>query len=468
MNIIAKYLRSKPYTLLAAACILVPASVLSQTTEVDSSPTGENASFQTSIVTRGVLVKEGDTLASIARKELGRAAFAALLAEFNNIPITQDPNVGSVVRIPIPAPQSDEFAEVVFVKGGATLSRRSVFSAQSGSPDTDLDSQELTRDSKIVAGDLISTENDGYVSIAFFSGAVINLQPNTRAVLAKLACMDADDRCLIEINTQSGRVTADINARDQQPLEFKIITPYASAAVRGTMFDISANENLLVGVTEGAVAIDAQGENTDLDIGFGVAVAADTAAGDPIELSPAPVFKRIPARMALGDTLEWWEIYGSSTYEATVSNDEAAQQTLTTFNVADNGTSLDLQQALNQTLDSGDYFLSVRAVDTVGLLGFRSKTRITLADIDPAIEPVKTDITRDGGGFVVTVVDPPEGVAGYEIQISADATFSDPLSVDVNEDGAAIFRIDQDQAYSRARILVNPTTVSAFGEITAN
>ncbi len=470
MDIITKSVRYKRCTLLAV-CALLTGIVSAQTETAvpeTASVDGSNIPQQSSMVTRGVLVKAGDTLASIARTELGKAAYAPGLAELNNLSIGQDLAVGSVIRIPIPMPASDEFAEVVFVKGEASLSRQSVFSAQSGNADTNLESQELTRDSKIVAGDLITTQADGYVSIAFFSGAVINLQPNTRAMLTKLACQDADDRCRIEIDTQSGRVTADINARDQQPLEFKINTPYASAAVRGTIFDISANDKLLIGVTEGGVAVEAQGENTDLDTGFGVAVATGSAAGDPVELSPPPVFKRIPARLAIGDTLAWWEITGSSAYEATVSNDEAGQQTLTTFSISGNEPAFDLQQSLNQSLESGDYFLSVRAIDAIGLLGFRSKTRITLADIDPSVEPVKTDIARDGGGFVVTVVDPPEDAAGYEIQISADSAFSDPLSVDVNEDGAAIFRVDQDQVYTRARVLVNPTTVSAFGEITAN
>lgn len=470
MDIITKTLRSKGCMLLAA-CALLPAIISAQTeiTVQDTAPADASDNISSaSMVTRGVLVKEGDTLASIARTELGKAAYAAFLAELNNIPIDQDPTVGTVIRIPMPMTENEEFAEVVFVKGGASLSRQSVFSAQSGNPDTDLNAQELTRDSMIVAGDLISTQADGYVSIAFFSGAVINLQPNTRAVLKKLACQDADDQCRIEIDTQSGRVTADINARDQQPLEFKINTPYASAAVRGTIFDVSANDKLLIGVTEGGVVVEAQGENTDLDTGFGVAVAAGTPAGDPIELSPPPVFKRIPARLAMGDTLAWWEITGSSAYEATVSNDEAGQQTLTTFSISGDESILDLQQSVNQSLDSGDYFLSLRAIDAIGLLGFRSKTRITLADIDTTIEPVKTDIAREGGGYAVTVVDPQENAAGYEIQIATDAAFSDPLSVDVNEDGAAIFRVAQDQVYTRARVLVNPTTVSAFGEITGN
>lgn len=464
---ISKKLVSTTAGLLVAASSLSPATLFAQT-----APAAVNVfsieGGPSDIVTRGVLVKEGDTFASIARNELGKTAYAALLAEFNGLAVIDVPVPGSVLKIPMPIPKSDEFAEVVFVKGEATLLRQLSAGSNSSNPDEQPSPQELSRESKIVIGDLIKTEKDGYVSIEFFSGAVINLQPNTQAILEKLACLETDDKCLVEINTQTGRVTADINARDQQPLEFTIRTPYASAAVRGTMFDVAAEDQLLIGVTEGAVAITAQDQDVDLDTGFGVAVELDKLPGDLVELSPAPVFKRIPARMAIGDTIAWWQVYDSSAYEASVSLDEGGRQTITSFNVASAPTDLDVQDSTGQSLDAGVYYLTMRAIDSTGLLGFRSRTSIVLADIDPSIEPVKTAVSREDDGFIVTVVDGPEDAPGYEIQISEDVAFTDPLSVDVNESGSAIFRVEQDQVFTRARVLKTPTTVSAFGETSSN
>jgi hypothetical protein len=66
---------------------------------------------------------------------------------------------------------------------------------------------------------------------------------------------------------------------------------------------------------------------------------------------------------------------------------------------------------------------------------------------------------------LVRVIDPPSDAAGYEIQVATNADFSDPLSVDVAETAAAIFRLEADKIYSRARILVDPEKVSAFGQV---
>ena len=63
------------------------------------------------------------------------------------------------------------------------------------------------------------------------------------------------------------------------------------------------------------------------------------------------------------------------------------------------------------------------------------------------------------------VIEPPESAAGYEIQVSTTEDFSDPLSVDVADEGSALFRLESDVIYSRARVLIDPEKVSAFGSV---
>jgi len=66
---------------------------------------------------------------------------------------------------------------------------------------------------------------------------------------------------------------------------------------------------------------------------------------------------------------------------------------------------------------------------------------------------------------LVAVIDPPETAPGYEIQVSTTDDFTDPLSVDVTNPGTAIFRLESDKIFTRARVLLKPEKVSAFGEI---
>lgn len=443
-----------------------------------------SAAHDYTIISRDVIVQDGDTLISIARQHLGKTAYAPLLAGYNNLPLSASLQAGDIVRIPIQVPPRAEFAEVVFLKGTVTATRR----LETGTRGTGINTPmavpvlnvtersfnteviPLSRDAQVFVGDMITTSGNGYVSIAFSSDSVINLQPDTVATIERLVCLESDDSCIIEIDTQRGRVTSDVEARDQQPVEFRINTPYASAAVRGTVFDMDAAGQLLVGVTEGGVDVTAQGESVELDTGFGLTVQEGEPPGEPIELIPAPVFKRVPARMAEGDTVEWWPFIDAANYQIQLSTDEAANETLSQFEVPSDGIVLALQDTLQDSVNSGDYFLTVRAVDTNGLLGFTSNTRITLADIDPDIEPVSTRVLREGSEFIITVDEEgrPDEVQGYEIQISSDEAFTDPLSLDVTDQGTAVFRIDSDQVFTRARVLIDPFTVSAFGEVSSN
>lgn len=428
----------------------------------------------TTIISRDVIVEDGDTFQSLAKQELGTAGFATYLAEFNGLVSSAPLISGNIIRIPINVPSRGEYAEVLFLKGDVRFFRSAqpgtanvVAVANNGNQDTSLSSPlsadekatapTLLRDTKILTGDIVFTGPDGYVSIAFSSGSVINLQPNTEAALVKLNCLPDDDSCFIEIITQRGKVTSDIENRNDQPVEFKISTPFASAAVRGTVFDIEADERLILGVTEGDVDVSAKGTDIEIPVGFGTTVNPDEPPSGPIELLPAPVFRRVPARLAQGDSVSWWGFDNAASYSAVISNDQAANEALIAFSTPNEDTEID-------AIDSGDYFLTLRAVDDNGLRGFTANTRITLADIDSSIAPVDTTVTRQGREFIVVVENGSPLARGYEIQISGNSEFTDPLSVDVNENGAAVFRLDNEQVFTRARVLLDPYTVSAFGD----
>jgi len=425
--------------------------------------------IKSTIISRDVVVEDGDTLQSLAQRELGRVGFAPYLAEFNALVLTAPLVAGNIVRIPIHVPARGEFAEVVFVKGdvrtiSTTQPDNSASGVQVASSSGALPAANalpLVRNAKVLAGDIIITGPDGYVSIAFSTGSVINLQPDTEASLQKLNCLPKDDSCSIEIIAQRGKVTSDVESRDNQPVDFRIKTPYASAAVRGTIFDVDAGEKLILGVTEGDVDVNAEGTLVSLERGFGSLVEAGQAPSEPIELLPPPIFKRIPVRVALGDSVSWWPYDKARSYRAFLTTDAAGNETLADFNIEANDVGFGDTQ-------SGVYFLTVRAIDENGLRGFTSNTRVTLADIDPAVTPVETVISRQGQEYLVTVQDPAESALGYEIQISSDNDFRDPLTVDVSEIGAAVFRIDADQVYARARVLLDPFTVSSFGGIASS
>ena len=201
--------------------------------DVQENPTGSNTdnpaeTTDTStptasvIISRDVVVADGDTLSSIAARELGKAGYAPQLAEFNAL-VTNAPLIpGNIIRIPIHVPARGEFAQVVFVKGNVTASRTGDDPAQTSDNQSAIIAIE--RDMEVLSGDRILTGSDGYVSIEFSSGSVVNMQPDTEALLSRLNCLPGDDSCIIEIKTIRGKVTSNVERRDDQPVDFRIST----------------------------------------------------------------------------------------------------------------------------------------------------------------------------------------------------------------------------------------------------
>lgn len=422
-------------SLYAAVLLLLAAPMMPDSTAFAQTKTD-------SIVTRNVIAEEGDTLRSIARREFGKSGLSAMLADFNAMKESEPVAKGQIIRIPLFTPVERQFATVIFAKGEVSKN-----------------SEPLKRDDKVYLNELVKTGRDGFASLQFSSGSVVNLQPLTHAKLEKLNCLETDDSCLIMLNSAQGEMSSDVQRRENQPTEFTINTPYASAAVRGTYFEIATVQtDVLLGVTEGEVVLES-GRNDDLplDEGFGSVVGANTPPIDPVNLLPAPVYRYIPTRAAKGDRVSWWALSDVEKYQVNISSDESGQQVVANYDETQSILAID-------DIDAGEYFFNVRGIDDLGLKGIKSPTKLTIAAIDESIEPVDTAVSRFGNEFRVKIIDPPETAPGYEIQVSTNADFTDPLSVDVSNPGTAIFRLESDKIYSRARVLLDPEKVSEFGE----
>lgn len=395
------------------------------------------------IITRSVVAEPGDTLRSIARREFGKTGLSNMLASFNGMKESDPIAPGQVIRIPLFTPVERQFATVIFTKGEVSKNE-----------------EPLKRDDKVYLQELIKTGDNGFASLQFGSGSVVNLQPLTHAKLERLNCLETDDSCLIVLDSAQGEVSSDVQRRDGQPTEFTINTPYASAAVRGTMFEMNAvSEKIIVGVTEGEVLLQAGVNDVPLDEGFGSVAAENVPPLDPVALLPAVVYRYIPTRAASGDTVSWWALSDVDQYLVNLSADQDGMDVIGKFNEEQGVFSV------GDDLDAGEYFMNVRGIDINGIKGYKSPTKLVVAAIDDSVSPVDTVVSRQGNEFLVEVIDPPEAAPGYEIQVSTNETFSDPLSVDVSNPGSAIFRLESDKIYARARILLEPERVSAFGGV---
>jgi len=384
-------------------------------------------------------------LTHIALRELGSAKLAERVANYNGVSLEKILKPGDTLMIPVTLPVRDEFATILYTKG-----------------DVELNGDEASTNDEVRLNDVITTGSSGFASLSFQTGTLINLQPNTVARLVTLFCQPDDEMCVIEMAADQGTITTDVRKDGTQPTDFRVQTPYASAAVRGTIFDLTASpDGLKVGVTEGVVGLENDTSEIGLEEGFGSVSKPGGPIGRPIALLPAPIFRFVPPRLAVGDRLRWFGLTDTEEYIVQITTSASGVGV-----VLDKTVDSDVLTLEDADLPAGDHTLWVRAVDPNGLKGFSSNSPIALAQLDDQLPAVKAAVVREDNSYFISIVNPPTSAAGYEIQVASDAEFSDPVSVDIDQTGQAFIKRDGSTLFARARVLVNRTTVGPFGQTT--
>lgn len=398
---------------------------------------------------RLIIVTSGDTFSLLSLREFGTTAFGRLIAEYNRVPYNGILEVGQALRIPVSPSDAIESANVVFAKGGAVVKVRG----------SQQDVREVKNGDKLYVHDIIKTPETGFVSLRFPTGAVVNIQPGSVVKLLALDCLESRESCVISLDAQSGGITSNVTQRKGQPTEFRVRTPHASAAVRGTIFDITAStENMLIGVTEGIVDVTAQGESIDLFQGLGIKTRAGEKSDAPIQLLASPMFKRLPPRLTEEDTLSWNALKNANRYMLAMASD--SQGVSVPYSIE----STDPTHKL-QPLPGGEYFAQLRAIDTEGFKGFQSQQPVLVADLDKtAFVPTLTAIPDDGELWI-SAADLPDNVSAYEVQLSFQSNFLEVTAVDVPIDGGVQAAATDVVTYFRARSILNATTVGSFGPV---
>ena len=425
-----------------AAVILIAGSSVAKLHAADS-----DDDFFLEMGNKTVVTRSGDTLQSLADQQYGSRVFWRLIAEHNGLNPTVPLNIGQVIELPLFVQREFEYATAAFIKGQVLLIKEGEAVRQ------------MERNDRVFLTDVIETGDDGFASLSFRSGTIVNVQPQSMIQLIKLRCLEDDSVCTLGIDAIQGEINSDVQRSGEQPTDFSIITPYATAAVRGTRFDFEADPAMMiVGVTEGNVDIVTQGSSSPVDTGFGVLTAEGQAPGDPVELIGPPTFRGIPPRVAEGDKISWWRVPDGERYIVSLAHDAAVQQVVTQSSQGD-------QVFQIGSVEAGDYFINVRPVDDNGLKGFGTSQQVSVVDIDGAVGVFPLAADRQGQDVTLSVVTPTNDVTGYEFQISDSNDFSDVISVDVGTSGQAIFRNTSGNMFARARALIGTNSVSEFGPL---
>ena len=131
----------------------------------------------------------------------------------------------------------------------------------------------------------VRTGADGAAILRWMSGNAIKLSPMTSLNIEKLDQAAGAETTLL--NLSSGRVYARAKKLAGDKSSFKIKTPTALAAVRGTEFmaEVTADGKTLLAVMEGQILVEAQGITVILDTNYQITVEPNQPPGEIFNIS---------------------------------------------------------------------------------------------------------------------------------------------------------------------------------------
>lgn len=227
-------------------------------------------------------IRSGDTLIGLGKRYFISPESYKTVERLNGL---SDPNkmrVGAKITIPTAVLKYASLnATVIALKGQANAERGGKTSP-------------LTVQSKVAESAVIQTAADGFLTLQLANGTRIAIPSNSRIRILRMRTYLMTGGTDTDFSVEKGRTETTATPLRDNRSRFRIRTPVAISAVRGTVFRIGydgPDAPSLTEVVEGSVAVDvkASGANTMLPTGFGAAAAASGKL-DQEALLPPPTF----------------------------------------------------------------------------------------------------------------------------------------------------------------------------------
>ncbi len=362
-------------------------------------------------------VRPGDTLIGIGRAYLNQPEDWRQLQRLNNVINPHRLMPGSGLRVPLvllkqqPAP-----AKVVSVSGQVTVTLPGAAASS------------LAAGGTLPAGAAIQSRN-GSAVIEFADGSRLIIQPNSSLRLDTLSVYAGGGMVDTRVRLQQGRAELSANPRKQQGNRLQVITPSAVAAVRGTVFRVSADDAVMREETlEGQVGVEASGQEVVVANAQGTLAETGKPPKPPVALLGAPDVSKLPAKLdryPLRFPLP--ELKGAENWAGQIAPDAGFGAIL--LEKESKGPVLAFAE-----LPDGKYFLRLRGVDGLGLHGLDSLHAFEV-DVHP-FPPLPGNPANESKVRVAQPVmdwTQSQEASRYQIQISRDTAFGSLLAQEVLE-----------------------------------
>lgn len=397
-----------------------------------------------------VVVKSGDTLTTIVKRELGSLDLWQQVVQINTLDAPDKLAPGDLIIIPWEMLQTRNYAKVIFLKGVVALQRNG-----------NKEALRLKKGDRIYIGDTIRTGVEGFVSLSFKGESQVNIQPDSDVELKELECFDVKRACEIKLKTTTSDMKIDVdNVGFSLPTKFSIETPYATAAVRGTEFDFSTKNGNILGVTKGAVEISADEISSRVPFGKGALAGEGRSVGILFDLLKEPQFDDIP-RISAQDQISWKPVAQAGKYSVVIASNESLSDVIRSFDTDG--------LAFTAPARTGRYFVSTRAVAANGIKGFHSVKRVDQVIIDNTVIAPEMEIELSGNTMTINLA----GQVSSEIHIGnrlevvdGREAVADFKSYDVRAGSTLELEVDPTKdIYLTNRAIVSTTTVSPYGNL---
>lgn len=307
-------------------------------------------------------VRPGDNLITLGKKHLINPDNWKVMQSINQIKNPYRIPVGTVLQVPITlVKQTPASAEVILSSGHVLIQRSAT------------DFEPISAGDKLGAGANIITKENSKVIVQFADQSTVELGSNASMQLDSMSLYSGGAMVDTKVRLQKGQLKTYANPQHEQGNSMQVITPSAIAAVRGTQFRVSTEDNATTQETlEGKVGLEAANEEVMVNMGFGSKAEQGKPPKPPVKLLAAADTSQMKAFFnQLPVIFDIPKLNGAVGWVGEIASDKQ-------FSSIASEAKSNTQQLDFGDLPDGQYFLTLRAQDQFGISGYDALHSFTL------------------------------------------------------------------------------------------
>lgn len=361
------------------------------------------------------VAKPGDNLWDITTKYLTGIKYWRPVQRLNNITRPRQIPPGTQIRIPV------KWSKVMFANvrikavQGPVKIRKADLNVESAAQAGE----------KLSQNDTVITPDDASVLLEFADGSELLLISNSNLRLETLKAYGDGDVADSQVRLKQGQAENHANPDKIPGTRFKITTPSAVMAIRGTNFRVGSDEaGSHIEVTRGSISVANNESESLLKAGYGMVTQADKSLQAPVPLLTAPDLSSVPDVIETPVVnLNIKTVAEAVGYRVQVVKSQRLNVLLYDSQYQPGRIYLDFTNLVD-----GNYVMRVRAVDASGLEGKES-----VADFTLNARPVPPVNIYPATGASIIENKPefhwarPDGSSSYQLQIFAGQSEATPL-----------------------------------------